>query len=121
MKFGYYGRTSLLLSAAAECPLLRVQGDMKPCHLLLKPTNTNPTGIPPAGSTAFISHPTNPEVIHMLSADNLVYQLGSVPTASPRLLRRRGTNPVTSAIFPIQGCVSAGRLWSESGTPPASL
>jgi len=33
-------------------------------------------GITPAGSTAFISHRTNPEVIHMSSADNPVYQAG---------------------------------------------
>jgi len=44
MKLGYYERTSLLLSAAAECKLLRVQGDMKPRYLLLKPTNIDPTG-----------------------------------------------------------------------------
>ena len=48
-------------------------------------------------------------------------RLGSVPTASLALLRRRGINPVTSAIFPIHGYISAGQLWSDSETPPASL
>ena len=48
-------------------------------------------------------------------------RLGSVPTASLRLLRRRRINPVTSAIFPTQRCVSSGRIWLESATPPASL
>jgi hypothetical protein len=125
MKLGYYGRTPLLLNAAAECPLVRVQGDMKPRHLLLKPTNTDPTEVYQLLAQYLLSRTqpillTQEECIwHLLIIWYI--RLGSVPTASLRLLRRRRINPVTSAIFPIQGWISADRFSSESRTPPASL
>jgi hypothetical protein len=125
MKLGYYGRASLLLSAAAECTLLRVQGDTKPRHLLVKPTNTDPTGVHQLLAQYLLSR-TQPI---LLTQEECIWhlliiwyvRLGSVPTASLQLLRRRGINPLTSAIFPVQGCISAGRLSSESAPPPASL
>jgi len=121
MTFGYYGRTSLLLSAAAECPLLRVQGDITPRHLLLKPMNTDPTGVHQLLAQRILSR-TQPVLLTQeeYTCHQLIIWyigLGSVPAVSTRLSRRRGTNRVTSALFPFQWCILAGRLWSESGTP----